>query len=130
MLVQINGYTVINSAALPGEGRGTVILGVKSLNVNSDDYEYVVAEVKDFPTDTGWPQGDYSRTLDLALQRFNDRVETAKGYEPDSRMSVTARTQVRYCTVHETAHYEGSEVASCKIEMRTPYRVKGGVTYI
>lgn len=75
---QINGYTIINSAALPGDGRGTVILGARSLNYNSDDYEYVVAEVENLES-TYWPSGDYSRTLDLALQKFNDQVGRATG---------------------------------------------------
>jgi hypothetical protein len=74
----INGYTVIASTALPGEGNGTVILGVRCRNVNADDYEYVVAEVEKFEDSSTWPQGEYSLTLDLALARFNKRVNEGR----------------------------------------------------
>lgn len=163
-LVIIQGYTIIASAALPGEGCGTVILGVQSRNVFSDDYSYVVAEVDAFPgkRTQGWPQGDYSHTLDLALQRFNDRVTAGRGdrsvvvscghlhwrdghcanmschnyigkfdsVSADPIVPEGEDNRVRYCTVHETAHHKLSETASCKIEMRLPYRVKGGITYV
>lgn len=76
-LLIINGYTVIASTKLPGE-QGTVILGVQARNVNADDYDYVVAEVAEFEDTATWPSGDYSRTLDMALQRFNDRVDAGR----------------------------------------------------
>ena len=66
----INGYSVIDSDS--SEKRdGILILGAVELNRHSDDYKYVVAEIKDWGA-TSWPQGRYFVTLDLAFAVFKE----------------------------------------------------------
>jgi hypothetical protein len=64
----ISGFTVIATEHVPN--RGYVILAAR--RDGYDSWEYVVATVQNFDTDTYWDSGQYSRTLDLAFARYRE----------------------------------------------------------
>lgn len=67
---KINGYSVIDSDTSE-RYNSILILAAREVNRHGDDYEYIVAEIKDWGA-VNWPSGRYFRTLDLAFAVFKE----------------------------------------------------------
>jgi hypothetical protein len=77
---RVSGHTVIAShTSLREDGTvaQVVILGFRTNNVYSDDFEYVVATMENWDSTSWFSNGQYRRTLGMALSTFHEESERA-----------------------------------------------------